>query len=455
MQPTDKSYEYWRVRILYSTMIGYVLFYFVRKNLSMAMPLMEADLGITKAQLGGFLTAHGLLYGISKFANGVWADRANPRYFMAAGLLVCAIANFGFGMSSAVWYMGVFWLVNAWFQGMGFPPCAKSLTHWFSPDERGVTMSIWNTSHSVGAGLVFLLNAGILIAFHDNWRFCFFVPGALALLGTLFLLDRLRDSPETMGLEPIEIYDAKKKGLSSETIERLQNEACEEPVSDRRVALYDWWKTLYENAFSNPAIWIVCLSNFFIYIIRGSILDWAPTILKETRGIEVHLGGVVASAYELTGVLGMLVSGWMMDKTFKGRGAKVCFLYMLGCAATITVFWRLQSESIFINIVLLAMIGFFIYGPQCLTGAIIANLATKKVASGAIGLGALFAYASTAVTGYGVGKIVDGYGWDAVFRILVVSALIGAVLFLFVLNAAAPERLVAEKFETETPENNG
>ena len=101
MQQNNHSYEYWRIRIMYSTMIGYTLFYFVRKNLSIAMPGIEADLGITKVQLGLFLTAHGLLYGISKFANGILADRCDPRWFMTLGLLMCAAANFGFGMSSA------------------------------------------------------------------------------------------------------------------------------------------------------------------------------------------------------------------------------------------------------------------------------------------------------------------------------------------------------------------
>ena len=61
-----KTYRYYRIRIMYTTMIGYALFYFVRKNMSLALPGMEAELGITKAQLGLFLTLHGLLYGLSK-----------------------------------------------------------------------------------------------------------------------------------------------------------------------------------------------------------------------------------------------------------------------------------------------------------------------------------------------------------------------------------------------------
>lgn len=73
------EYRYWQRRILISTIVGYALYYFVRKNLSYAMPEMERTLGIGKPQLGGYLTAHGLIYGASRFINGVWADRREMR----------------------------------------------------------------------------------------------------------------------------------------------------------------------------------------------------------------------------------------------------------------------------------------------------------------------------------------------------------------------------------------
>ena len=71
---------------MFWTTIGYGTFYFVRKNLTLAMPVMEATLGIWKSDLGLFLTLHGVLYGISKFANGVVGDRADGRKFMVIGL---------------------------------------------------------------------------------------------------------------------------------------------------------------------------------------------------------------------------------------------------------------------------------------------------------------------------------------------------------------------------------
>ena len=117
-----KKFKYWQTRTIIASMIGYALFYFVRKNLSIAMPAMQDDLGITKGDLGLFLTLHGLLYGVSKFANGFVGDRVNARYFMVTGLVLSAACNIWFGFSSAVVMFGIVWMLNGWFQGMGFPP---------------------------------------------------------------------------------------------------------------------------------------------------------------------------------------------------------------------------------------------------------------------------------------------------------------------------------------------
>src|SRR5205085_5177328 len=77
------GYRHWQKRVLFSSIVGYATFYFVRKNLSIAMPVMQSSLGFKKTQLGLFLTLHGLLYGVSKFANGFLGDRTNARAFMA------------------------------------------------------------------------------------------------------------------------------------------------------------------------------------------------------------------------------------------------------------------------------------------------------------------------------------------------------------------------------------
>ena len=160
-----KRFKHWQMRTILATMVGYALFYFVRKNFSLAMPGLEADLGISKVSLGIFLTLNGVVYGLSRFVNGVLADRMNARWYMAIGLALCALANFAFGFgedisswitgehtgdrftNTMILFMGVMWVVNGLLQGTGFPPCARLLTHWIPPRELATKMSVWNTSH--------------------------------------------------------------------------------------------------------------------------------------------------------------------------------------------------------------------------------------------------------------------------------------------------------------------
>jgi OPA family glycerol-3-phosphate transporter-like MFS transporter/OPA family sugar phosphate sensor protein UhpC-like MFS transporter len=407
---TSDDYRYWQKRILLSTIAGYALYYFVRKNLSVAMPVMEENLGVGKDQLGLFLSIHGVLYGISRFANGVIADRVNARWFMAGGLLVCAVCNilFGmsvsmFGMASAVTAMGIFWAANGWFQGMGFPPCTRLMTHWFPPRRLATVMSVWNISHSLGAGAVVVL-CGYL-APHD-WRLCFFVPAGIAIVGALALAVALRDTPESLGLPPVE--------------------GTEDSRGDAQV---HWFETLKKYVFSNPYIWLLGFANFFVYVVRYGVLDWGPTFLKEARQVELSHAGWTVAAFEASGILGMVASGWITDRFFAGRGARACLFYMIGCGIALMVFWFFPSDSQVLNAFVLCIAGFFIYGPQCLIGIAAANLATKRAAAAAAGLTGLFGYMSTTVSGYGVGILVKNYGWEAAFTMFGVSTIIGSMLF--------------------------
>ena len=59
-QSIKKKYNYWQWKTLIVLMIGYALFYFVRKNFSIVMPALESELGLSKAKLGLFLTLNGV-----------------------------------------------------------------------------------------------------------------------------------------------------------------------------------------------------------------------------------------------------------------------------------------------------------------------------------------------------------------------------------------------------------
>ncbi|PTX90987.1 MFS transporter [Opitutus sp. ER46] len=404
------QYRYWQRRILITSLIGYASFYLVRKNLSAAMPAMAGDLGIGKADLGLFLTLHGLLYGVSKFANGFLGDRANARTFMAAGLLLSAGVNLWFGFSSAVLTLGLLWMLNGWVQGMGFPPCARLMGHWFPPRQLATAFSVWNTSHSIGAGIVVVL-CGYLASYH--WRLCFVIPAALAILCALFLLWRLRDTPPSLGLPELagtEEGPRAQEGFSATDLRRV---------------------------FGNRHIWFLGLASFCVYTIRYAILDWGPTFLTEMKGIRLADAGWIVAAFEISGVVGMLASGWLTDRCFGGRGARLSVISLALAGVSVLLFWRLPLSSIGVSVALICLTGFFLYGPQALVGAIVVNLATKRLAGTAIGFTSIFSYASTILSGWGLGRLVQARGWDAAFGGLMIIVTLGTALFALSWRAKA------------------
>jgi OPA family glycerol-3-phosphate transporter-like MFS transporter/OPA family sugar phosphate sensor protein UhpC-like MFS transporter len=395
-------------------MFGYAAFYFVRKNLSFAMPAMQSDLGITKADLGIFLTLHGLLYGVSRFVNGMWADRANARYFMVAGLLLSVCANVFFGFSSTVLLLGVAWMLNGWVQGMGFPPCCRLMTHWFRPERLASSMSIWNTSHSIGAALASVACGYFVLL---GWRWCFFGPAILCTVAGLLLFVMLRDTPTSIGLPEITVEGAKPGDHE-----------------DRSSAGYKAF--VKHQVFLNPNIWWISLANFFVYILRFAILDWGPTLLKEMKHFPVQQSGWMVGAFEVSGIVGMLLAGWLTDRVFQGRGARTCVFCMIGACTALTLFWQIGSTPARAT-VLLAVAGFFIYGPQALIGITAANLATKRAAATAAGFTGLFGYASTLVSGWGLGLLVQSEGWHVAFGALLGIGAIGTFMFILAWPAKA------------------
>jgi OPA family glycerol-3-phosphate transporter-like MFS transporter/OPA family sugar phosphate sensor protein UhpC-like MFS transporter len=412
----EKSFRIAQNKFIVYSAIVYAFFYLTRKNLSMAMPGMMEEGVISTYAVGTMLSLHGILYGLSRFVNGFWADRLNGRIFMTIGLALSAVMNFCFGCTSLSVLFAIFWIVNGWTQGMGFPPCAKMLTHWIHPKELATKMSAWNTSHSFGAVMALGL-CSLLLYLGFGWRWCFYVPAVLAGLIAVFCFFKVKESPAEAGVEELDIEGAaaaEKGGSEVTTKDRMRLVFC------------------------NKVIWMVALSNFFVYIVRFGFLDWGPTFLKQYKGIPVSKGGLMIIAFEVAAIVGTIFAGWATDKWFKGRGVRTCVFCMLFTALCAFGFWFLpQGAPIWQATLLLMGAGFFIYGPQALIGITVANQATKDAAAMANGFTGIMGYLSTLVSGIGIAFMKETFGWGAALFAIAATALFGMVILLFAWNAKA------------------
>lgn len=431
---TKKSFNYWQWKVIICSMIGYSMFYFVRKNFSFAMPVLGAEYGIKDTSFGLILTLGGLVYGLSKFANGFIADRANARWHLVIALTACVVLNALFGWSPAIsrWISGsaegpdfvgtlvtvtaVFIILNNLFQGAGFGPCNRLLVHWIPPKELATKMSLWNMSHSIGAGIVAVLCGAIVAS--SSWQWCFWIPAIISGAGVVFIFLTLRDTPKSVGLP--ELPDT-----------RTELDDNDSPAEYR--------KFVKKMVLRNPVVWLCAISDMFLYVVRFAVLDWGPKFLQQgDNPLSPTLAGWTIGIFEVCGCAGMLLAGWLTDKLFKGRGQQMCLVEMLLTAlCLIAIHFLPEGTSPVIMLALLALAGFFLYGPQALYCVVTGKHATKKAASAAAGLVGLFCYVSVLFTGLGIGFLSDTFGqgfWNNLFIIMSGVAVLSAAVLIPIWN---------------------
>lgn len=416
-----QQYRYWRIRIFYAMYIGYVFYYFSRKSLAFAMPLMIQSLGMTKAQLGILGSVMAISYGFSKFVSGILSDKSNPRFFMAIGLIITGVLNIFFGLSSSLIWFAIFWGLNGWFQGFGWPPCSKLLSHWYSKSERGTWWSFWSTSHNIWAAVLPFVAAYSAQIY--GWRSVMFIPGIVCILGGFFLFNRLRDTPGSLGLPTIERH------REEENISESESKQINKQLSFKEI--------LFKYVLNNGYIWLLALSSIFVYIIRNAMNDWTTIFLMETRGFSLMKAGSCVFWFEIGGFVGMLVAGWLSDKLWSGRRGPINVFFSLGMFLCLTIFWLYPQPSLVWNSYIIAMIGFFLFGPQMLIGLAAAELSHKNAAGTATGFAGWFAYLGGAVAGWPLGFAIEKFGWQGFFVMIVACGLVSILCFLPLWSAGA------------------
>ncbi len=427
----DKHYNRLRWQVFLGIFIGYAGFYIVRKNFSMAIPML-APFGFEKGELGIVLSMNAIAYGFSKFLMASISDRSDARKFLPLGLILASTAMLFMIVpiqwigadhkGLAIFLMAALNFLVGWFNGMGWPPCGRVMTHWFSIKERGTWMSFWNCAHNVGGALV-----GPMAVYGAMWFGSWFYgeatdyyfligtyafPAAVAILIAIFAYIMIRDTPQSCGLPSIEEWS----GHASNTYSKK----AEEVLST---------KEIFKTVLSNKLLWNIAFANAFVYMVRYGCLDWAPTLLSE-NGVSLKDAGWAYFAYEFAAIPGTIFCGWLSDKVFKGRRALPTIIFM-GVLIIAIVIYSQNLSNLNIVIGCLIAIGFLIYGPVMLIGVQALDLAPKNAAGTAAGLTGFMGYVlGTAIlANIVVGYVAEHAGWDWTFYLLI-GACILSILFM-------------------------
>lgn len=397
--------------------IGGIVNYLDRNNLSIANTTIAKEFGLNALQMGLLLSAFSWPYAIANLPAGYLVDRFGPKkmFAWAAGLwsivsMLSSMANsFGFLYAARV-ALGVA-------ESPFFTSGLKVADKWFNKTERALPVSIVNTGSQIANAIAPPLLTFLMLTM--SWRGMFLVIGALGVVVALVWLRIYRDP--TMKEQFI------IKGEEFE--ERLQPK--EKPAG--------WGELL-----TKKNTWFMVIGAFGIFYTVWVYLTWLPSYLQTARGFSLSQIGWLAGLPFLCGIAGVLAGGVFSGKAIargvpvvRARKIPIVGGALLAAAAVLPVAY---VENTTLAIVLLSLGYFAAQVPIGVLWTLASDIAEpNQVAS----LGAIQnfgGFLGAAVAPIVTGLILDATGgnYTLVFLIGGVLLIVGAVSYGFFVKDRRP-----------------
>ncbi len=401
----DPALMLWRRRVFAATWLSYFGFYFCRKPFYIAKAEFTDEFGWDTSVLGWIGVAYLVAYALGQFTTGWAGNRFGPRVVLLAGMGISIACNLVFGFTSGVVTFALFMTLNGLVQASGWSNNVGTMANWFHRGERGTVMGLWATNFQVGGVAATALASWTASAW--GWRAAFFSGAGMLALVTVFFYFNQRDRPRDVGLRP------------------LRDPAV--PLGAPPEEDSAWSRELVTNVL------LIGCFYFFVKFIRYALWSWAPLLLKREYNLEIDEAGYISTLFDLGGVTGVFLCGYLSDRVFKGSRVGVSLLFIVGMTlACATLVW-VGASSLWLFGGCMAVIGFTLYGPDALmsgAGAMDVGTARQAVlAAGVInGMGSIGAVVQEVV----LGQALASSGSGTVFALLMGSSL-GALFCLGIL----------------------
>src|SRR5215467_6671047 len=352
---------FWQSLTVALLVVGYAGYYLCRSNLSVTLPMVEAELssrGIYPAtarlRLGSIASFGVLFYALSKFVSGTAADFLGGRKNFLIGMAGAVLFTLGFAASGgSIPVMGLMWIGNRAIQAMGWAGMVKIASRWFSRKAYGTVMAIVSLSYLFGDAAARQFMA-ILIAHGIGWRQVFYVAGGTLASIWVLTFFLLKETPADIGESEPEINP-----------HNLYGQAGEKPVPAGLIELLR--PMLLSSGFR-----LACLLSFGFTLVRETFNLWTPSYFTQALGLTAADAAAKSALFPFFGGISVLAVGIISDRL---RGASRAFIMFAGLVASGGVLMWLALGD-FTNlkgwpVVLVALIAFLLVGPYSfLAGAI-------------------------------------------------------------------------------------
>jgi sugar phosphate permease len=292
-------------KVIIAVLFCYLVAWLDRMAISMALPYIGKEFNLSATALGGILSAFFIGYAGCQIPGGWLADKFGARRVITGALAVWSLFTAFTGMVGNITQMLIVRFVFGAGEGVFPGPVCKIIGSWFSKKDRGTANSCVLTSTTLGPALTPLIVAPLIAAF--GWRAVFYILGALGIVCVYvswrYIVDRPEDFP---GITAEEVRAIKKQ--------RAADEAAAAGLEQSIAPKASFWDLIKE-----PRIWVMFFGVFFLTVPIWGYMTWLPTYLVKVRGLTLAKMSIAASIPFFVATVGMLLSGWMSDKFFRGR----------------------------------------------------------------------------------------------------------------------------------------
>jgi sugar phosphate permease len=377
--------------------------YLCRKNLSVAIPMIQKSFGASKAQIGDIISYSAAAYAVGKFIFGPVIDKFGGRLCLL--LVMAGVALFGGlgGFAGSIPMLVVCYSANRFCGSAGWGAIVKLTPTWFPKRHWALAMALLSLSFVFG-GVVALVLAGKIAAWSgDNWRMVMGLP-SLVLLALLVIMWRVLPNDR----------EAVKAGRSASA-----SSGFNFAYVGRLLKL--------------PQLWIVCGMAFALYIMRETFNDWTVDFFKTEGGpaMSSQVAALLSTPFDAAGAVGIVLLGWMFDR-LKGLRRTIVLFSTLALLAFL-IYWlpSLYRLGLWQVETTIALIGFLSYGPYSLLAGVLAVEIGGREGIGTVaGLVDSSGYLATVFAGHYFGRLIDTSGYNGAFHALAFVTFGAAVLCL-------------------------
>ncbi|MCQ6264763.1 MFS transporter [Fictibacillus sp. WQ 8-8] len=274
-------------------LIGGIINYLDRANLSIAAPEMMKELGLTATDIGLLGTVFSWSYALMQLPSGWLIDRFGTKRVYTIALIWWSGATM---LTGAVHKMSTFIMARV-LLGVGEAPCfptmAKITSYWFPKKERGLATGIWDSSSKWGPAIAPPLLVFLMVTF--GWRALFYITGAIGIVFAIGFFIFYKNPDKSRKLSEMELEYIQSEGAGSE--HSIQTS-----------------KIKWGELFKYRSVWGMILGFFCTIWIWNIFLVFLPLFLTNVHHVSLKELGIYAGIPWLGGIFGNIFGGYLTKK---------------------------------------------------------------------------------------------------------------------------------------------